>query len=1097
VALTCTLALVVAARLPAQEKKIPFEHLTLDNGLPANTVNAFLQDNEGFLWIGTQDGLARYDGKRFVVFRNDPSDPGSLSANWIWSLLLDRDGTIWIGTDGGGLDRWDPASQSFRNLRNDESNPNSLSNDRIRVVHQDSKGILWVGTQGGLNRLDPASGRIKRFIHDPSNPESLSDNKIRALVEDSEKRLWIGTDGGGIDLFQPETGDFKNFRHDPSDAGSLSENRVRAIYEDSAQRLWVGTYEQGVDLFDPETGSFEHFIHQSGDPASLSDNRVRAILEDSRNVLWVGTDKGLNEWVPGRAGFSHYLHNPTDPTSISDNRVMALFQDKGGVLWIGTQGGANTWNPLTGSFVGFRSDPQRPDRSLSDNSVNAFTEDQTGSTLWVGTYAGLDRIDRQTGLVTHYRQDDADPFSLRDERVFSLLSDSRGTLWVGTFEGGLHRLESSNGRFINYRHDPTDPRSLSRDAVTVIYEDAKGVIWLGTYGGGLNRYSSDSDDFVSYRHEPERATSLGGDQVLALLEDSTGILWVGTDGAGLTGFDRATGSFIRYRHRPDQATSLSHDTVFSLHEDGEGTLWIGTRGGGLNRWPLADRIAHRPAFKRYTTNDGLPNEVIYGILSDDNGLIWMSTNEGLASFDPRTETFRSFDTSHGLQSREFNFGAAFRSSSGEMFFGTNQGFNSFQPSSLRNNEHLPPIVLTSFTKFNREVEVEGPLSALSDIELSYKDYVVSFEFAALDFTAPHKNDYAYMLEGFDSRWNEVGPFNRATYTNLDPGHYVLRVRGSNNDGVWNNDGLAIRLDVIPPPWQTWWAYALYTLAVVAAIAWYLRRQAHEREQEARQRHYLEKEVAARTRELADRNQDLQKAIGQLEQASVTDALTGLRNRRFLVNAIGEDLELVDRYHEELESNPENALAQPQPDVLFLMFDLDGFKGVNDSQGHAAGDHVLLQVRDILEDSCRKSDTVIRWGGDEFLVIARHTDRGQAERLAERIRRNVENHLFDVGTDVPTKLTCSIGFAYYPFVSGQEVSFSWEQIVTIADRALYVAKKSGRNAWVGLHETAKTRELDSFRLLQLVNEQLDELARRNHLRLETSLTSPEELVWAWS
>jgi diguanylate cyclase (GGDEF)-like protein len=1077
----------------AQETRIPFRQITIRDGLPQNTVNAVVQDAQGFIWLGTQDGLARYDGRDFEVYRHERGDLASLADNWIWSLLVDSEGTLWIGTDGGGLDRWDPRAGTFTHLVNVESDPSSLSHNRVRVVFESSARDIWIGTEGGLNRFDRETGEIDRFLHDPSNPSSLGNDQVRDIIEDRQGSLWVATDGGGLAVLPAGGTEFSHFRHDPQDPRSLSEDRVRSVFEDASGMIWVGTYEGGLNRLDPETGEFDRFVHVDGKSGSLSDNRVRSIFQSRNGRIWVGTDAGLNTWLPGRDRFWSYQHSPADSTSLVGDRVTSIFQDRGGVIWVGSYGGVSTWNETTGSFSSYRHDPTDPGGSLANNNVNAFAEDDAAA-IWIGTYGGLDQLDRETGQIRHFTADPSRSDRLQDNRVFSLLVDSRNVLWVGTFEGGLHR-RLENQSFLNYRNDPSDPYSLSRDAVTVVREDGQGVIWVGTYGGGLNRYVEEQDRFVVYRHEPSSSTSIGSDKVLAIHEDSDGILWVGTDGAGLNGYDRSSGSFTRFRFQAADDKSLSHDSIFAILEDSEGTLWIGTQGGGLNRWSLEDRRAHRGRFRRYTAEDGLPNDVIYGILEDEQGMIWLSTNNGLAQLDPRTDEIRTFDESHGLLSKEFNFAAAYKTREGEMLFGGIEGFNSFRPADLSGNRYKPPVVLTSFLKLNQEITAGGPVSMLEGIRLKHSDYVVSFEFASLDYTAPEKNRYSYMLEGFDSGWNDLGSLNRATYTNLDPGSYTLRIRGSNSDGVWSDSQVELGILVAPPPWQTSWAYSIYALLSLAVVARLHYNRVEERRKEMAQRKLLEGQVEVRTRELAERNDDLQQAIEKLELASVTDSLTGLRNRRYLVNTIENDLALVDRFNEERRKDPVRAAANLQPDFLFLMFDLDGFKEINDSYGHAAGDLVLLQVRDILESVCRRSDTVIRWGGDEFLLIARHTSRETAERLAERIRSTVEAHEFHIGRDEKKHLTCSIGFAYYPFVAGQPSQLTWEQIVVVADRALYAAKNSGRNTWVGIQGTPQSNKFDAAGLVHLINDRLDTLVDDEIVVIRSAAESGQELGWA--
>jgi len=815
-ALASAIACLLAASegIGAEKKRtIPFARLSMEDGLSQSAVNVILQDSKGFMWFGTQEGLNRYDGYGFKAFLNDPENPASLSHDVIHSLVEDSSGTLWIGTDGGGLNRFDAATGTFTRFVNDPSDPASLSSNRARIVYEDSSGTLWVGTDGGgLNRLDVASGKFRTYKHDPSNPGSLSDNRVREIVEDAEGTLWVATFGGGLNRLDRGQESFVSFRHDPSDPEGLGDDRIRCLLVDRNGVLWVGTYDRGLERFEPKTGKFKHYRHDPDDPSSLSSDRVRSILQDSAGTIWIGTDRGLAEWGSGGDGFDRHRQEPTDPRSLSDNRVLSLFQDRGGVIWVGTYDGLNKWNATTGSFAHYKHVEGDPSK-LSEEIVTSFHEDKTGI-LWIGTYGGgLNRFDRTTGRFTHYRHDPQDTRSLDDDRVMSLLVDRSGVLWVGTMGGGLNRHDPSTGHFAHYSHDPDDPQSLSSNGVTSIFEDGDGILWVGTYRAGLNRFDRTTGSFRRYGHDPSDPTSLSSHRVMTITEDETGNLWIGTDGGGINHFERSTGRFSHYRHDPEDPRSLSSDHAWAIYEDRQGSFWIGTQGGGLNHWAKHDRLAGRGVFRRYNRDDGLPSEVIYGTLEDASGNLWMSTNRGLARLDPAGGTIKNYDVHDGLQSYDFMFGAQFLSRDGTMFFGGVNGFNAFHPSEVRNNSRKPPLALTAFFKFNEEVSVGKPVEELRELELGHRDQVIAFEFAALDFTAPDKNRYMAMLDGFDEEWVDLGTRRRVSYTNLDPGRYTLRVKGANNDGVWNEEGLALRIGVAPPVWRTWWAYVLYVLAL--------------------------------------------------------------------------------------------------------------------------------------------------------------------------------------------------------------------------------------------------------------------------------------------
>ncbi|MFQ5526970.1 MAG: two-component regulator propeller domain-containing protein [Thermoanaerobaculia bacterium] len=837
--LALALAMIVpgAATARGEFKNVRFRHLTLDDGLPSAGIQSVLQDHDGFIWLGSQNGLSRFDGFGFTNYQHDAGDPTSLSHDFVWDLLEDREGVLWVGTDGGGLSRFSRSTGSFTRLRHDPSEPSSLSDDRVRAVLEDRKGVLWVGTDGGgLERFDRQTQSFTHFRHDPEDPSSLGGDLVRALFEDRLGLLWVATDGGGLSALNPATGVFTRFRHDPENPSSLSSDRVRCVFEDSNGGIWAGTYDGGLNRLDPVARRVDRFLPDEGSSGSLGSAKVRVVFEDTAGTLWVGTDDGLDAWQPATNDFRHYRHEATDPYSLSHDTVISIFEDRGGVLWVGTFAGLNTWNTATGDFHHYRRRSEQPSE-LSNDFVTSFAEDRDGS-VWVGTFGGgLSRLDRATGEFTSYRNAASDPTSLSDDRVMSLLVDREGVLWVGTLNGGLNRLDRRRGRFDRFQHDPDDPSSLAWNGVTVLLEDQQSTLWVGTWRGGLHRFDGSRQSFVRYRHDPSDPRSLSSDRVTALYEDRTGTLWVGTEVAGLNRLARETGGFVHYRHDPADPRSLSGDGVFNLVEDTDGNLWIGTRGAGLNRWSAADRQAGTMSVRRYGLAQGLRSNIVFASALSDQGDLWLSSDRGLARMDPRSGELTHYDASHGLQSNDFNFAAAMRARSGELFFGGVHGFNVFAPAAIRSNRHPPAVVLTDFLKFNSPVAFDRPLGEVDEIRLGYKDSVVAFEFAGLDYSAPEKNRYMYKLEGFDRDWIDSGALHRATYTNLRPGGYVFRARASNNDGVWNDEGLTITLLVAAPPWRSWWAYGVYSLALVTVAVAVIRSQRRKR------RHSLELERA--------------------------------------------------------------------------------------------------------------------------------------------------------------------------------------------------------------------------------------------------------------
>jgi diguanylate cyclase (GGDEF)-like protein len=1054
----CLLGALWSPRALAGPRPMRFARLSVDEGLSQSTVFSVFQDSVGYMWLGTEDGLTRYDGYAFKVYRHRPHDPASLPNNFVWQIDEDASGDLWIGTDGGGLARWRRKSDTFVSYRADPADGSSLPSDQVRAVEVGRSGLVWVGTKGGgLARLDPRTGRFVRYRHDPASPASLASDIVNAIYERKDGTVWVGT-SSGIDRFDAATSGFRHQAHAASDPGSLSDDDVRSIFEDRQGTLWIGTFRGGLNRLARGALRFEHFRHDPRDPRSLSDDCVHAVLEDRVGRLWVATRSGLDLRGPG-GHFARYSHDAANPLSLGDDEAMALYEDRGGVLWVGTRaGGVSKWNPATWGFGHVAADPRDPD-GLSNDYVTSFSEDASGR-LWVGTMGGgINVLERRTGRFLHYRANPARPGSLSDDRVMTLLHDREGSLWAGTMDGGLNRFDAAHGTFEAYRSDPTHPGAISSNAVTSLFEDHEGTLWVGTYGGGLNRMDRRRRTFSVFRHSASEPRSLSSDIVTCIIEGRSGELWIGTERGGLDRLDPGTGEFRSFRHDPNQASSLGDDTVYSLHLDADGILWVGTRAG-LHRLDDAGLSKGTARFKVFNQTLGLPNDVIYGIEPDGSGRLWLSTNGGLVRFDPRTETLRDYSASHGLQGNEFNFGAHYRSARGELLFGGPGGFNQFFPERLQTNEHKPPVVLTALLQANRPVAGTVPVANLEAMQLGYRD-VVTFEFAALDFAAPERNLYKYKLEGFDVGWIDLGTVHRVTYTNLDAGNYQLRVKAANNDGVWNEKDLTLRLHVVPPFWRSWWAYSLCLLAFSGALLAFLRSERRKVAREVEYRRRLELEVQARTQELARQNTKLEKLNEQLLQTSLTDALTGLRNRRFLFEELPKEISLVMRGHEEKRLG----VREHAPRLIFMMVDLDWFKPINDTCGHAAGDRVLVQVRAILEKACRTSDVLIRWGGDEFLVVGRANDVEGVEVVPERIRTMIEQSSFDLGDGQVAHITCSIGFTCYPSPAPQLLDLSIEQIVGLADAALYAAKKAGRNAWVGLLGTEQATSHNVVRSLQ--------------------------------
>jgi PAS domain S-box-containing protein len=777
-------------------------------------VRCILQDDQGFMWFGTQDGLNKYDGYTFTIYRHLRSDPDSLSNNTVTALYQDRAGTLWVGTTVGldSLDRGTARFTHYPDVR-----------EEISAIYEDAAGMLWIGTYGsGLFRYDRTSQQFVQYMPDPSDSRSLSDDAVLSIYEDDSGTVWMGTADGGLNAFDPATHTFTHYRSDPADPYSLSYDRVTAIYKDRSGVLWIGTglaYDAevgGLNVFDTASGRFTHYLHDPSDRHSLSNNHIRSIHQDRTGTLWIGTDDGLNVFERSANTFTSFRNDPLNPYSLSGNAIATIYEDRTGTLWFGTEGaGVSKYARVKEKLARYQPDPLDPN-SLSGPVIGAIAQDHAGI-LWIGVPGeGLDSLDRATGKFTNYSHDPGDPSSLSNNNVRALLVDHAGTLWVGTSHG-LDRLEgaSEGDAFVHYTHDPDDPASLGPGAVKAILEDRTHVLWIGTEEpASLNRFDRTSETFTRYEHDPADPDGfINTYGIRAIYEDRAGHLWLGTYN-GLVHFDRETERFTRYEHDPDDPHSLSRDFVWGIYQDPTGALWIAT-SGGLNRFDQATG-----QFTVYAMEDGLANDNVMCILPDEEGYLWLGTDGGISKFDPRTEAFKNYDESDGLASNVIMLAACHQSESGEMFFGTLDGFNAFYPADVKDNPHIPPIVLTTFRKFDEVVEFDVPLSEVEEITLSYQDNFFAFEFAALDYTDPDKNQYAYMLEGFDRDWIYCGTRRYASYTNLPPGEYTFRVKGTNNDGVWNETGHTVQVTITPPFWATWWfrgAVAAVALGIVAVI----------------------------------------------------------------------------------------------------------------------------------------------------------------------------------------------------------------------------------------------------------------------------------------
>lgn len=812
----CLSAVLLASFPPcaAQNAEIVFRQISTDQGLSQSLVLCMLQDRHGFMWIGTEDGLNRYDGAAFITYRHNPLDGQSLSNSYIWSLFEDHEGMIWIGTWGGGLNRYDPVRDRFTRYVHDPEDSTSISHGRVTSVQEDDAGALWICTAGGgLNRFDRTTQRFTRMSTLFASLPRAQRADLFCMLRDRDGSFWIGTYFSGLLHYDPRRGTIEEFRHIPRDPFSISDDRIVALCQEDNGDLWIGTWGGGLNLLHRRTKTFTRYRHSPRDPSSLPGDIVRSLMRDLHGDVWVGTvGAGLARFDSERRTFVRFRHTPLIPTALSDNVVTSMLADAGGVLWFGTANGISISSPYAHKFTLYRSGLGQPG-SLQGKRVFAMCTDSLGHT-WIGTEdGGLSRFDPRSRRFTNYRHDPRVPTSLPGDYVASLMTDSRGDVWIGTYGGGLARFDRGTRSFRRYGADPAAPQRRLNAYISSIAEDRDGNIWIGTWIVGVAVIDRAGHILRVHTHKPDDPGSIPDNDIRCVVRDRSGTIWVGTSKGGVARYDAAENRFQRFQQRED-GRGPANNYVQSITEDSRGRLWFATFGAGVSMYDPGTT-----AWSHYAAPNGLPNNVAYGILEDGHRRLWISTNEGISCLDPERASFRNYTRHDGLQADEFNYNAYCHGPGGTLFFGGINGFNIIDPDRIIENAHTPPVVITAFKVFNEAVPLGVAPFAAQHITLDHDANFVSIEYAALDYALPGRNRYAYRLEGLDRRWVEAGTRRMASYTNLEPGTYTFRVRGSNNDGLWNEEGAVVSITITPPFWQTWWFRILAGALLVAVLSY--------------------------------------------------------------------------------------------------------------------------------------------------------------------------------------------------------------------------------------------------------------------------------------
>ncbi|MCU7553157.1 diguanylate cyclase [Alteromonas sp. ASW11-19] len=1002
-----------------QSETTRFTNLGAEQGLWHPVVYDVEQDAHGLIWIATQDGLHRYDGKNLTLYSYSPTDPHSISSNWVWDIHRDSQQRLWFASEAG-IHLYLPELDGFSNFT--RQTVSQVQGSIYRTIAEAPDGKLWFGSQdSGITVVTPDTLTFQTLDMDAASSESPASQKIRDIHFDSQGTAWIATVGGGIGRLSDEReGRLRFFTTDTTPG--LPNNSVRSVLVDSEGRLWAGTDDNGLATFRFIDGQ----LHPTGTaiPNFTANVTVRDIHESRNGTIRLATNNGLYQWQAGAGRFSHFQHFRTRPNSLLSNNVNHVFEDRHGVIWVGTYEGVSRWNAALKPFTHINR-TNLP--ALASDTISAFTSRDDG-TLFVGTWGAGVSVISPTGEVSQLiKGAQSTAGGLRGNRVMSLHIDDEGKLWVGTLAGGLQRFDQELRLEKSWDHTLGADGFLSDNSVSSILPLSDGIVFAGTYGGGVNIISHDGE-VTHLKAKPDSPAHLWHNRVTSLATTDERFIWIGTAGGGVARYDRETERFVHFNKTATTHGAILSDNVYSiLLRDND--IWLATQDMGVVRLrPVKGTPDYQT--EHYNRAGGLRSNYAYGLVDDGDGNVWVSHSRGLSSINANTGEQFNFHPTHGLQGLDFNIGAYHRSQNGLLYFGGANGFNIVDPASLPTNPAPPSMVLVDVLVHNESI-----LSEVSKVDgryafpLEYQDRYLEFKFAALDYTAPALNRYQYKWLNTADEWQSLSNETSLNIAGLTDGRHSLAIRGSNSDGVWTQEPLLFEIHVSPPWYRSGWAFAAYVIAIVLVILY--QRAVHRQILNAK--HIKQKELQ---RLVTEKTQQINQQLSRIQQLSITDELTGVHNRRFLEHHLPGMIARVRR-------------SQGKELLSFVTLDIDYFKKINDNYGHDAGDSILKQLVDTLQQTIRSADQIIRIGGEEFLLLSVIEDQDELSGLLERLRVTVANTNFTLPNEEPLHVTCSIGAAYSDFAKEHELSAN--AMIRLADRLMYKAKASGRNCWWMINE----------------------------------------------